>query len=89
MLTSDELREEVFNKCLDLIDNREDQYGDHWRVEPESWYISNIERKYNGLMNQLRKVPLDKIDPEILLDLINYCGFLERRRQINCGLQTS
>lgn len=84
--TSEELDSNVFSVCRTLLDKREEQYGDHWKEEEIDWHLSNISRKYNGLFNQLKRVPLERLDPEVLPDLINYVAILERRRQIICGI---
>ncbi len=71
------VQEGVFDKCLKLIRDREESYGNSWETEELDYLHANIRRKYLGF--QFQRDHGKKIINEDLLDLINYIAFLYLR----------
>jgi len=68
-----QVQDKVFKKCLDLIADREERYGAHWKTETVNSQNQNIDRKYRSFAYSVKNGK--KIIDEDLLDIINYCAF--------------
>jgi hypothetical protein len=79
MKTVDEIRK-IMEVGLELIEQRDLDYGDHWlREEPEFLY-QNIRRKYEGIKNLKEKGLLNTPKgKEQLIDLMNYTAMYYAR----------
>lgn len=75
-MTSREDVQPVFEKALQVMESKEDVYGDAWRTCGESVCVSEVFRKANYIRVQRRN---DRYTPdklvEDLLDLINWSAF--------------
>ena len=71
--TGESVQRLVFNKCKELIENKEAVYGSHWKSEDPAYLDVNMRRKYLGFDHQV--VNRKQLQMEDLLDLINYTAF--------------
>jgi len=66
---------DVFEECLQLIQDRDPKYGSMWRTEDLGELFGNVSRKFKGLEHQFKTRDLGPVDMEFPLDLINYTAF--------------
>ena len=74
--TIKEIRQ-VFNKCLDIVADKDPRYGSMWKKESMDELLGNISRKFKGLEHQFKEN--GEVDMEFPLDLINYTAFFYMR----------